>query len=86
MVWKLLVTETAEKQLDKLDKGVQRAIRKYLAEACQLTNPADRGHALTGAWVGFHRYRVGRLRMIVHIERNVITVTLVKIDRRDSIY
>ena len=86
MTWRLVYDPAAEKELSKLDRGVQRAAKKYLAEACSLADPASRGHPLTGRWAGFHRYRVGQLRMIVEIDRNVITVTLVAIGRRDSVY
>lgn len=86
MVWQLVISATAEKQLAKLDKGVLREVKKYLVDTCSLEDPASRGHPLTGPWAGFHRYRLGQLRMIVKIERQVITITLAKIDRRDSAY
>jgi mRNA interferase RelE/StbE len=86
MRWNLLYDPAAEKELSKLDQGIQRNIKKYLSEVCELANPADRGHALTGPWAGFHRYRVGQIRIIVEIEHKVIIVTVVKVDRRDSVY
>ncbi len=52
MAWKLRYTETAAKQLSKLDKGIQNSIRKYVAECCKLDDPAVRGHGLTGPWAG----------------------------------
>jgi len=86
MSWVLRYEQTAEKELSKLDKGIQRSIKEYLSEVCQLEDPAFRGHPLTGPWAGYHRYRVGQIRMIVDIDRSVITVTVIKIDRRDSVY
>jgi len=86
MAWALVISETADKQLSKLDKAIAKKVRAYLEEACKLDNPADRGHALTGPYAGLHRYRVGQLRIIVAIERQVITVTVLTVDRRDSIY
>lgn len=86
MAWKLAITDTAEKQLSKLDRSVSRAVKKHLEEICQLDDPADRGHPLSNKWAGFHRYRVGQLRLIVEIDRNIITVTLVIVERRDSAY
>ena len=53
---------------------------------CELADPAARGHGLTGPWAGLHRYRVGQLRIIVSIECGIVTVTVIKIDRRDSAY
>lgn len=86
MAWDIIYSETAEKQFAKLDKGVQRTLKTYLENVSQLENPADKGHPLTGVWAGFHRYRVGQIRIIVEIERNIVTVTVIKIDKRDSIY
>ncbi len=86
MSWSIKYDPSAEKELSKLDKAVQRSIKKYLAEVCQLKDPAARGHGLTGPWAGFHRYRVGQIRLVVEIERGIVTVTVIKIDRRDSVY
>jgi len=61
-----------------------RKIKDYLEEVCQLDDPAVRGHGLTGPWAGFHRYRLGQIRIIVSIERAVVTI--IKIDRRDAVY
>jgi mRNA interferase RelE/StbE len=85
MLWTLVYDPAAEKELSKLDKGIARKIRKYLDEVCELPDPADRGHPLTGPWAGFHRYRVGQIRIIAEIERQIITISVLKIDRRDSI-
>ena len=86
MAWKLVISDTAERQLSNLDRSVSKTAKKYLTEVCQLADPADRGHPLTGKWAGFHRYRVDQLRLIVEIDRNVITLTLAIVDRRDSVY
>ena len=86
MAWLLTYDPAAEKELAKLDKSVQRSVKKYLAEVCQLKDPATRGHGLTGPLAGNHRYRIGQLRIMVRIERSIVTVLVLKIDRRDSVY
>jgi len=86
MAWRLEFDPAAEKELAKLDRAIQKKIKGYLADVCVLDNPADRGHGLTGPWAGFHRYRVGQLRIIVSIEHGVLTILVIKIDRRDSAY
>jgi mRNA-degrading endonuclease RelE of RelBE toxin-antitoxin system len=86
VVWHLVITDTAEKQLEKLDRSISRKARKFLEELCKMEDPADRGHSLSGPWAGFHAYKIGQLRMVVQIERNIITISLVKVDRRDSVY
>ena len=86
MRWTLHYDPSAFKELAKLDKGIQRNIKDYLAEICHLDDPAARGHGLTGPWAGFHRYRLGQIRIIVSIERTEVTIIVIKIDQRDSIY
>ena len=86
MTWALVFDPAAKKDLAKLDKAIQRAVKSFLTEVCKLQDPASRGHALTGPWAGFHRYRVGQLRIIVKIHRQQITITVLVVDRRDSIY
>lgn len=86
MSWSLRFSEQAEKELSKLDKSVQKSIKKYMAEVCALADPGARGHSLTGPWAGFHRYRVGQLRIIARLQNNIVTITIVTIGRRDSVY
>lgn len=49
-------------------------------------DPAERGHPLSGPLAGQHRYRIGQLRIIVRIQRLIVTVTVIKLDRRDTAY
>ena len=86
MLWLLEFDPAAAKEFAKLDRGVQKKLKTYLAEVCDLADPAVRGHGLTGPWAGFHRYRIGQLRVIVSIERGVLIILVVKVDRRDSAY
>ena len=86
MAWKLQYDPAAEKELSKLDKGVQRSLKKYLADVCELADPAARGHALSNKLAGQHTYRVGQLRVIVRILRSIVTVMVLEIERRDSAY
>jgi mRNA interferase RelE/StbE len=86
MAWRLEYDPAANKELGKLDRAIQKKIKAYLDDVCELVDPTARGHGLTGPWAGLHRYRVGQLRIIVSIDHGIVTVTVIKIDRRDSIY
>ena len=44
MTWTLGYSDTAKKQLKKLDPAVAREVKKYLADVCALEDPAERGH------------------------------------------
>lgn len=86
MVWKLQFDPAAEKELSKLDRAVQRSVKKFLAEVCELADPAARGHTLSNKLAGQHTYRIGQLRVVVRVLRSVVTVLVLKIERRDSAY
>lgn len=86
MHWRLEFDPKAEKELSKLDKSIQRTARKFLAEVCELKDPASRGHPLSHDLAGQHRYRIGQLRIVVRIQRQIVTVIVLKFDRRDTAY
>ena len=86
MSWTVRYSETAKKQFSKLDQSVQRSVEKYLQECCELKDPAARGHSLTGPFAGYHRYRIGQLRLIVQFERGILSIAVAVIDIRDTIY
>lgn len=86
MTWKLEYTQSADRQLSKLDRRVARDIKVYLGEVCQLDDPAVRGHTLSNSLAGLHRYRLGQIRIIVEIQRTIVQVLVIKIERRDSAY
>lgn len=54
MAWQLAYDAAAEKELGKLDRAIQKKVKAYLAEVCELADPAARGHGLTGPWAGLH--------------------------------
>ncbi len=86
MPWRLEFEPAAAKEFAKLDRGVQKKVKAYLAEVCDLADLTVRGHGLTGPLAGLHRYRLGQLRILVSIEHGVLTLLVVKVDRRDSAY
>lgn len=50
LAWKVELTDTAAKQLARLDKTQAQRITKYLRRLMQLEDPRDAGKALTGNW------------------------------------
>lgn len=87
MSWRVEIKEEAEKHLKKLDKPIQEAARALFARLETLDDPHSIGKALTGPLKGFWRYVIhGDWRVIVKIERKVLTVYIVDIAARDKIY
>ena len=86
MHWKFEFTETADKQLQSLDKSDRERIKKYAYSLEALQNTRIRGEALTGDLFEFRKYRVGKYRLICRLEDNRILILVVKIGKRDKVY
>jgi len=87
LAWRIELTETANKQLAKLDKVEARRITKFLRERLAATdNPRNTGKALSGPLGGLWRYRVGDYRLICEIQDGVLCVLVLKISNRREVY
>lgn len=88
MVWQIKLSQTAEKQLAKLDRQVSRRIILFLRErVATLTDPRSIGEALKGGDVGeFWKYRVGDWRLICEIRDKQILITVLSLGNRREVY
>lgn len=88
MAWTIRYTDTARKQLRKLDKPAARRILDFLDErVAGAQNPRDSGKALTGPMLGtFWRYRVGDYRIICEIQDGILCVLVIEVGHRREIY
>lgn len=88
MAWRIEVSETAEKQLAKLDKPVAKRLRSFLVERlAPLDDPRSIGQALRGSELGeFWKYRVGDWRLICQIKDTKILITVVRLGNRREVY
>ncbi|KAI3605597.1 hypothetical protein D8I24_2389 [Cupriavidus necator H850] len=88
MAWRIEVTQTAEKQLAKLDRPVARRIVTFLRERVAASDdPRSLGEALKGSELGeYWKYRVGDWRLICQIEDARITVVVLRLGNRRDVY
>lgn len=88
MAWIVEYTETARRQLQKLDRQTARRILDYMDERIAgKGDPRASGKALTGRDLGaFWRYRVGDYRVICAIEDGRLCVLVVEIGNRREVY
>lgn len=88
MAWQIEVSETAEKQLAKLDKPVAKRLLSFLRERlASLDDPRSIGQALRGSELGeFWKYRVGDWRLICQIKDAKILITVVRLGNRREVY
>jgi mRNA interferase RelE/StbE len=87
LAWKIEVTETAQKQLAKLDRQVQTEIVRYLRERIQTgKDPRRYGAPLRKELVGRWKYRVGSYRLICEIQDDKVLVLVLMVGHRSKIY
>ncbi len=86
MARKVELTDTAAKQLARLDKTQAQRITKYLRRVMLLKDPRDAGKALTGNLRTYWRYRVGDYRVVCDIRDNELVIVAVMIGHRSEVY
>ena len=87
MIWDIDFTESASRQLSKLDRQSAARITAYLrARVSPLDDPRSLGHRLVGPLAGYWRYRVGDYRIICDIQDKRVRVLVVRIGHRREVY
>ena len=85
MAWTISYTDSARKQLRKLDQQVARKILDYM-DARVTDYPRAVGKALKGELGEIWRYRVGDARVLCDIQDQELIVLVVKLGHRKNVY
>ena len=88
MAWTIRLTDTARKQLAKLDPQIARRISKFLrVRLARADDPRSLGHALKGEELGeYWRYRVGDYRVLCEIRDAELVILTLAVGHRREIY
>ena len=88
MAWTIDYTDTALKQLRKLDKPIARRVVNFIDDrVATVDDPRSIGHALTGPTLGaYWRYRVGDYRIICDIQDDALRVLVIEVGNRRKVY
>jgi mRNA interferase RelE/StbE len=88
MAWKIEFHSGADKELEKLGTAAARRILRFLSDRiAPLEDPRAIEQALKGSELGaFWKYRVGDYRIIAQIEDSVVTIFIIRIGDRKSVY
>ena len=88
MAWTIDYTETARKQLRKLDQQTARRIVDFMDERIATQeDPRNTGKALTGPIFGVYwRYRVGDCRIICDLQDGALCILVIEIANRKEVY
>jgi mRNA interferase RelE/StbE len=87
LAWTIDYTQTAKKQLKKLDKTAAKRILDFLEDRVAKHEDARTlGKALTGPLGTLWRYRVGDYRVICNIQDGVAGILVLQIGHRREVY
>ncbi|WAR44039.1 type II toxin-antitoxin system RelE family toxin [Methylomonas rapida] len=87
MTWTVKLSDDAKRDLQKLDKSVQKRIVAFLQDRIlPADNPRNTGKALQGNLSGLWRYRVGDYRLLCRIEDDELIVLVIEIGHRREVY
>lgn len=87
MAWTIEYTDTARRQLRKLDKQSARRILDYMDQrVAPVEDARSLGKALRGPLGEFWRYRVGEYRIICELLDQQLRVLVVRVGGRKDIY
>jgi mRNA interferase RelE/StbE len=87
LAYKVKLSNTAKKQLAKLDKPIAKRIIQWMRERIETyDNPRLWGEPLVGEFSGLWKYRIGTFRLICEIKDNLLIVLVLEIGHRKEIY
>ena len=88
MAWSVELSQTADRELSKLDAQHAKRILKFLQErVAKSDGPRSLGEPLHGSRLGeFWKYRVGDYRLVCSIEDNRLLVLVLRLGHRREIY
>lgn len=84
MAGKFLLTDKAERDLEKLDPEIQRRVRKKLAQFFDAKDPMAFAKPLTDLPPATHRFRVWKLRATFFRKDGIFYIAEIKF--RDQVY
>lgn len=87
MAWRIELSETARKQLSKIDHKTALDIRRFLRERLATgEDPRRFGDPLRKNLSGFWKYRVGAYRLICDIQGERLVILVIRVGHRREVY
>ena len=87
MAWTIEYTDSALRQLRRLDREAARRILDFMDERVASTeNPRQLGQALSGRLRTYWRYRIGDYRVICDIEDAAVRILVLEVGHRREVY
>ncbi|MCZ0931709.1 MAG: type II toxin-antitoxin system RelE/ParE family toxin [Oligoflexia bacterium] len=84
-MWKIVYKQSVQKDLKKIPKKMKYLIKKAIEEKLKI-NPTYFGTHLKQNLKGLMKLRVGNYRIIYSVEKDIVTVFVIKIGHRKKVY
>lgn len=84
-MWKVVYRKSVEKDLKHISKDIQYLVRRAIEERL-MVDPLRFGTPLRRSLFGLMKLRVGDYRIIYSIQKEVVTVEVIKIGHRREVY
>lgn len=86
-MYKVVFSESAVKQLKKLDKQTAKIVKNWVIKnLVDCNDPKAHGRPLKGKLAGIWRYRVGDYRLFANIQNSLVIIEIFEIGHRREIY
>ena len=86
MAWTVEVKTSAAKEIERLDKPVQRRIDAFLRQIEACDDPRQLLDPYAGPLAGCWKKRIGDYRLICEIADRVLTVYVLRVGHRSKLY
>ena len=86
MAWKVEVKSSAAKEIERLDRPIQRRIDAFARQIEACDNPRQLLDPYSGPLAGYWKKRIGDFRIICEIADGASTVIILKVGHRSKIY
>jgi mRNA interferase RelE/StbE len=87
LTWTIKYSDTAIRELKKLDKGIAKEVLDYLDdEVAALEDPMTAGKALSGKLATYWRYRIRDMRVICYVDKGEVIVLVLRVGHRSEVY
>ncbi len=84
-MYKIIFVHTLAKELKEIPKADQKRILKKIEDLAD--NPFPAGcKALQGSLAGYHRIRSGWYRVVYSVDKEKVTIVILKLGHRSHIY
>ncbi len=86
MAWTIKYTISFQKNVQKLDKPLQKKIKRFFEQIEIIENPRQKGKPLTKNLSGLWRYRAEDYRIICEIQDGEMIVLALRVGHRIKVY